>query len=79
MFRSKKNTEDYTEALEAIYRNIEETNEKGNHSITFKLLFPSAIKEDLESKNYSVEEREIILPSGENESESIWFTTVSWR
>lgn len=79
MFRSKKNTEDYTEALEAIYRNIKETNEKGNHSITFKLLFPSAIKEDLESKNYSVEEREIIFPSGENESESIWFTTVSWR
>lgn len=78
MFKNKKN-EDYTEALETIYKNIEETKEKGNNSITFKMLFPSAIKEELENNKYIMEEREIILPSGENESESIWFTTISWR
>lgn len=78
MLKNKKN-EDYTEALETIYKNIEETKEKGNNSITFKMLFPSAIKEELENNKYIMEEREIILPSGENESESIWFTTISWR
>ena len=71
--------EDYTEALETIYKNIKETNEKGNHSVTFKLLFPSAIKEELEKNNYRVDEKEVRLPSGEDEVESIWFTTVSWR
>lgn len=78
MFKNKKN-EDCTEALETIYKNIEETKGKGNKSLTFKMLFPSAIKEELENNKYIVEEREIILPSGENESESIWFTTISWR
>ena len=67
------------EALEVIYKNIKETKEKGNSSLIFKLLFPSAIKEHLESKNYLIEEREVMIPSSKNETESIWFTIISWK
>ena len=71
----------YKEALETIYKNIEETKNNGNNSLTFKLKFPSAIKKDLKSKNYSLEEREVRLPSDKegSELESVWFTIISWE
>ena len=71
---------DYTEALEAIYKNIEETKKQGNHSLMFKLQLPSLIVQELEGKNYKVEEKEVRLPSDkEEELESVWFTTISWE
>ena len=73
--------EDYMEALEVIYKNIEEVRKGGNKSITFKLKFPLAIKKELKDKGYTVEEREVKLPSNENDTEieSIWFTIISWE
>lgn len=71
--------EDYMEALEVIYKNIEEVRKEGNKSITFKLKFPLAIKKELKDKGYTVEEREVKLPNNDTEIESIWFTIISWE